>query len=128
MKILGVDYGSKRVGLAISDELGMLARELEVVDSKKCLERIKELLERETISKVVVGLPLGMGGQDTQKTTEVRKFVEFLAGKIAVPVETFDERMTTQMARSIPGGQKDVDSLAAQMILQMYLDSLRNTN
>lgn len=123
MRILGVDLGSKRTGLSVSDELGILARELEVVPFEKTLTRIKELVEELEVGKVVVGRPLGMSGQDTRKTQETKSFVEKLEKELPVPVETFDERMTTQMALKIQGGDRSTDSLAAQMILQMYLDS-----
>lgn len=127
MRILGVDCGTKRTGLAVSDELGILARELEVVTSDRALERIQELVSEMEIGRVVVGKPLGMSGQVTQKTQEVGEFTRLLESKLQIPVQTFDERMTTQMALKVPGGDKATDSLAAQMILQMYLDTLRNT-
>jgi len=126
MKIIGIDYGEKRIGLAISDETQMLARELEIVDPASVIKKLSELIEQEEIEKIVVGLPLNMSGQSTQKTEEVLAFVEKLKNKFSVPVETFDERLSSVMAGHLPGGHKNVDSLAAQIILQNYLD--RKTN
>jgi putative Holliday junction resolvase len=122
MRTLGIDYGSKRVGLAISDELGVLARELEVVANPQALSRIKQIITELEVGEIVMGLPIGLGGQDTQKTKEVQKFLDVLKKEVSVPVKAVDERMSTQMALKIPGGDRGTDSLAAQIILQTYLD------
>jgi putative Holliday junction resolvase len=122
MRTLGIDYGSKRVGLAISDELGVLARELEVVANPQALSRIKQIITELEVGEIVMGLPIGLGGQDTQKTKEVQKFLDVLKKEVSVPVKAVDERMSTQMALKILGGDRGTDSLAAQIILQTYLD------
>lgn len=127
MKILGIDYGTKRVGLAISDETQTLARELEIVSPSVVVKKIQELIDQESVVAVVVGLPLNMSGEETKKTKEIRSFLEKLKTKVSVPVETFDERLSSVMAGNLPGGNKNVDSLAAQIILQNYLDTKKAT-
>lgn len=126
MRILGIDYGEKRVGLALSDETETLARELKVLPAKQILPAIKSLVIDQKIGRIVVGLPLTMSGQDSIKTLEVREFVATLQKQIGIPVVTQDERLTTDMALNIPGGHKQVDSLAAQIMLQMHLDKQKS--
>lgn len=126
MKILGIDYGSKRVGLAISDESFTLARELTILSPKEFWEQIEELVKAETISRIIIGLPLNMSGGQTETTRNVQEFADRLEEKLRLPVEYMDERLSSQMAENMPGGKKNVDSLAAQIILQNYLDKIKN--
>lgn len=121
-KILGIDYGSKRVGLAISDETHTLARELNILSPKDFWAKILDLVEAETVGKIVIGLPLNMSGDDTQSTIYARQFAEKLKKVTELPVELMDERLSSAMAASVPGGTRSIDSLAAQIILQNYLD------
>lgn len=123
MRILGIDYGTKRVGLAISDESETLARELTILSLKQFWEEIAGIVESSEVLKIVVGWPLGMSGEMTMKTQEVEKFILKLEKKIPVRVVKFDERLSSQMAMKMPGGMSKVDSLAAQIILQNYLDT-----
>ena len=122
MKILGIDYGEKRIGLAISDETQTFARELEIVAPKEVMSKLQHLIEAEGIGTIVVGLPLNMDGQSTPKTEETKLFIETLKQRFSVPVEIFDERLSSKMAQTITGDNKNIDSLAAQIILQNYLD------
>lgn len=125
MRILGIDYGEKRIGLAVSDELGMLARELKIVSPKEFFKELAKLITEFEVETVVLGWPLNMSGEQTDKTREVGAFkleVERIAG---VPVILIDERWSSKMASNLPGGHKNLDSLAAQIILQNYLNSVR---
>jgi putative Holliday junction resolvase len=123
MKILGLDYGTKRIGVAISDELANFARELKIVPAGEFLEDLPQLLAEHEIGVIVLGLPLNMDGLDTDKTREARRFKETLESLSGLPVEFMDERLSSSMAENLPGGKADTDSLAAQIILQNYLDT-----
>ncbi len=122
MRILGIDYGTKRIGLAISDESYTLARELDIVSPKAFWATLPDILLLQEVEKIIVGLPLNMSGQDSEKTAEARAFKEKLEHTSKLPVEFMDERLSSVMAGNMPGGGKNVDSLAAQIILQNYLD------
>jgi len=122
MKILGIDYGEKRLGLAISDETQTFARELMILSPKEFYNQINQLILAHEISLIVLGWPLNMSGEETDKTREVKHFKEEVESKTGLPVEIMDERLSSQMAEHLPGGKKDVDSLAAQILLQNYLD------
>lgn len=122
MKILGIDYGEKRIGLALSDETQTLARELDIWSPEKFWKQIAELIAKEAIERVVVGLPLNMSGEKTQKSVEVQGFVDELSKLINPPVEVVDERLSSVMAQQIAGQSNNIDSLAAQIFLQNYLD------
>lgn len=123
MKILGIDFGTKRVGLAISDETAQFARELAIWSPEQFWTEIQSLIDSETIEVIVVGLPLNMSGEDSEKTEEARTFAERLKQTVHVPIELVDERLTSQMAEQIAGTSKNIDSLAAQIFLQTYLDN-----
>lgn len=126
MKILGIDYGSKRVGLAISDETLTLARELEIISPKEFFTKLPSLVKEEEISTIVLGLPLAMSGEDSMQTQNIREVKESIEKIVSVPVEFVDERLTSKWASEAPGGDKNIDSLAAQLILQNYLDKNKN--
>lgn len=122
MKILGIDYGTKRVGLAISDETQTLARELTILNPQQFWSQIEELISIEGIERIVLGLPLNMSGGNTASTELAQKFSDELQKRFPeTPVEFMDERLTSVMAESM-GRKTDIDSLAAQIILQNYLD------
>lgn len=125
MKILGIDYGTKRIGLAISDETQTLARELTILSPKEFWQKIKDLIEQEGVERVIVGLPLNMSGHDSDKTREVQQFYDQLGQQVNVPLEFMDERLSSSMAEGLPGGKQNIDSLAAQIILQNYLDKMK---
>lgn len=122
-RVLGIDYGTKRIGLAISDETRTFARELTILSPKDFWNEIKNICNENEVGDLVVGLPLGLDGKNTEKTKEVLAFVEEL--KKCLPelgVKTQDERLSSAMAKNLPGGKTKVDSLAAQIFLQNYLD------
>ena len=122
MKILGIDYGEKRIGLAVSDETLTLARELMILSPKEFWQQISAIISENQITKIVLGWPLNMSGEMTDKTREVESFKLKIQDETKLPVEVIDERLSSQMAQSISGQKKDLDSLAAQILLQNYLD------
>lgn len=132
MKLLGIDYGEKRIGLAISDELGF-AHELEVVanwNNEDLVEYLRQLVVREEIEKIVIGLPLNMNGEESDKAQDVREFAAMLENFLDKEVLFEDERWTTKMVdktlKEMKISQKEArvkkDMLAAKYILQGYLD------
>lgn len=128
MKILGIDYGTKRIGLAISDESLTLARELQISSPNEFWDEINNIVQNEEVEKIIIGLPLNMSGEDSQKTVEARGFAEKVATITGVDVELVDERLSSAMAQNISGQKNNLDSLAAQIILQNYLDRQKSQN
>lgn len=131
MKCLGLDYGKARVGLALGDTASKVAvgkGVLEGLSQNKLIAKIKAVVNLEQIDRVVIGLPLNMQGEPTQMTADVQLFVEKLRNHITVPIQTFDERLTSVMADRLlldhPTGSGKQDQVAAQIILQNYLDSV----
>lgn len=122
MRILGIDYGTKRIGLALSDELGLLARELSIVSPSDFFQNLAGLIAEYDIESIVLGMPHNMSGQDTDKTREVQAFKVKIEALSGLPVHAIDERLSSQMAEQISGSSKNLDSLAAQIILQNYLN------
>jgi putative Holliday junction resolvase len=120
--VLALDYGTARCGCAISDPTGTLARPLEAVEPPDPAV-IAELAAREEAERVIVGLPTTLGGKEGEQARLSREFAEELAKLLDVPVETYDERLTTRMAdRSArEGARADRDSLAAAHLLESYL-------
>lgn len=122
MRVLAIDYGTARCGCAISDPTGTLARPLAAVEPPDPAA-IAELASAEEADRVIVGLPTTLGGEEGEQAQLSRAFAEELAELLDVPVETYDERLTTRMAdRSAREGAKaDRDSLAAAHLLESYL-------
>lgn len=132
-RILGIDYGTKRVGLAISDPLGMLSTPLsiETVGSMEdAIKTVCRIARERAVEKIVVGMPINMNGTMGPIAMEVTRFVELLKPACGIAVETIDERLSTSMVERVlldadlsRGRRKEVrDKLAAQVILQGYLD------
>lgn len=123
MRVLALDHGSARCGAAISDPSGTLATPLSAVerpDTKNGLAAVARLAEESGAERIVVGLPLTLAGEEGEQALRARTFAERLAGKVSVPVELHDERMTTRLAERT-GGQGDADSRAAAHLLESYL-------
>jgi len=121
LKILALDYGSARTGVAVSDPSGTLARPLCTVDhagTEAGLARLRELVEQEGVERVVVGLPLTLRGTRGEQARETERFVDDLRDAVAVPIEIFDERFTTTLAGPGPGD----DARAAAHLLSSYLE------
>jgi putative transcription antitermination factor YqgF len=124
VKVLALDYGSARTGVAVSDPTGTVARPLGVVEaagSAPGLLRLAELVVAEGVERVVVGLPLTLRGERGAQAVETERFVETLRGVVDVPVETFDERFTTALAGSAPPSVAAEDARAAAHLLETYL-------
>lgn len=127
MRVLGLDYGSARCGCAVSDPTGTIVTPLEAVPrpaTRRGLSRLLELVRERDVARVVVGLPLSLGGGDTDQTRETRAFAEQLARRLGedVPVEMHDERFTTRIAQRMEGTfTADEDSRAAAHLLESWL-------
>ena len=122
MKVVAVDYGSARTGVAVSDPTGTLARPLGVVErasEEAGLQRLVDLIRAENAERVVVGLPLTLRGERGAQARETEAFVEALRAAVDVPVESFDERFTTKLAQTAPGPD---DARAAAHLLSSYLE------
>ncbi len=136
-RILGVDFGDTRTGLAVSDTLGMLANGIGYVESTwmvKTSQLVAEKAKEYGAAKIVVGLPVNMNGTHGPRADKAKEFAELLKADSGLPVELFDERCSTMAAHQILNftdtrGKKRkaaVDTLSAQIILQNYLDSHRS--
>ena len=125
MKIVAVDYGSARTGIAVSDPTGTLARPVGVIEragTEGGLERLVELIANEGAERVVVGMPLTLRGERGEQARETERFVDALRGALDVPVEGFDERFTTDLAEQDPGSRNlPADARAAAHLLTSYL-------
>jgi putative Holliday junction resolvase len=122
-RVLALDYGSARCGVAVSDPTGTLATPLEPVlrpGTKKGLQRLREVVAERGAERVVVGLPVSLRGSDSAQTTEVRQFADRLHAALDVPVELYDERFTTSLAQQA-GGTAALDSRAAAVLLDEWL-------
>ena len=125
MKVVALDFGRARTGVAVSDPTGTLARPLGVVEraaTEAGLARVAELLREEGAEHVVVGLPLTLRGERGEQARETEAFVEALRSAVDVPVETFDERFTTTLAESGNGSASALDARAAAHLLSDYLE------
>ena len=123
MRVLALDHGSARCGCAVSDPTGQLATPLEPVpspDSRRGLARLRDLVQELGAERVVVGLPLSLSGGESEQTVKARAFSERLAGAVSVPVELYDERLTTRLAART-GGRASEDSRAAAHLLEGWL-------
>ena len=135
MRILALDHGTRRIGVALSDELKMLAQPLEYIPAEPFagfLVRLKTLLAENEVELLLVGLPRNMNGSYGPAALKVQDFVAVLKGAIAVPIKTWDERLTSAQANRLliqanvrrDKRKEKVDKMAAAILLQSYLDSL----
>ena len=124
MRVLALDFGSARTGVAVSDPTGTVATPIGVVErggTKAGLARLAELVREQAAERVVVGLPLTMRGSRGAQAKETERFVEALRAVVDVPVEIFDERFTTTLATRT-GGASQEDARAAAHLLSSYLE------
>ena len=124
MKVLALDFGSARTGVAVSDPTGTLARPVGVVERAATdagLETVAELIRAEEAERVVVGMPLTLRGEHGEQARATAEFVEALRLLVTVPVETFDERFTTDLAEQTPSSAS-LDARAAAHLLSSYLE------
>lgn len=129
MRYLGIDYGTKRTGVAISDADGRIAVLKETIESEsqnETIARIKEIADAEQIDVIVVGMPKNMDGERTEMSDEVDRYIAKLRDHFTIPVQIADERLTTEMAKKLLHGVKPEkkDQVAAQILLQNFLDAI----
>jgi putative holliday junction resolvase len=124
VKVLALDYGAARTGVAVSDATGTIARPLGVVSraaTKGGLAELRSLVLRHEVERVVVGLPLTLRGEHGSQARETDAFVEALRGQLDVPVESYDERFTTGLAAAHGSDEAPEDARAAAHLLSSYL-------
>jgi putative Holliday junction resolvase len=135
MRILALDHGTKRIGIALSDELKMIAQPLEYVLTEPIADffvRLKEIIREKEVELILIGMPRNMDGSYGPAALKVQEFIAVLKDKVAIPIQTWDERLTSAQAQRflIQGGvrrqdrKQKVDKTAAAILLQSYLDSL----
>ena len=133
-RVLGLDYGERRIGLALSDPLGIIARPLTIIDRKETkdyISRISEIISEKKITSIVVGLPLTLKGHNSKQTEIVLAFIDQLQSELQIPILSIDERLSSMAAKkslqiqSVKTGHEKgrVDETAAAIFLQEYLDS-----
>ncbi len=136
MRVLGIDFGDKRIGLAISDKLCFTAQSLghyEKKNKKEDKKYFKELVSKYEISEIVIGLPLRLDGSQGQRVDKTKEFAEWLQKTLNLPIVFWDERLTTKQALKILSQQKMKqkkkknlkDQISATIILSSYLESKR---
>lgn len=135
-RILAIDYGKKRVGLAVTDPLKLIANGLDTVNTTETIDYLEKYLSREDVDKIVIGLPKQMSGEESESMKYIRPFVKKLEQKFpGMEIVFIDERFTSVLAHRamIDGGLKKkdrqnkalVDKISATIILQTYLESIR---
>lgn len=136
MRILALDHGTRRIGVAVSDELKMIAQPLEFIPAEpfaNVIERLKEIIRTKEVELILLGMPRNMDGSYGPAALKVQEFIAVLKDKIAIPIQTWDERLTSAQAQRflIEGNvrreqrKEKVDKTAAAILLQSYLDSLQ---
>jgi putative Holliday junction resolvase len=126
VKVLALDYGAARTGVAVSDATGTIARPVGVVEraaGEHGLEELRDLVVEHAADRVVVGMPVTLRGERGAQALETDAFVEALRGVVTIPVETYDERFTTALAVR-EGGTSAEDARAAAHLLQSYLERM----
>ncbi|OON95746.1 MAG: Holliday junction DNA helicase RuvA [Epulopiscium sp. Nele67-Bin005] len=140
MRILGLDYGTKTTGVAVSDPFGLTAQGLEIIrrtdefNIKPTIARIKELCEEYKVEKIVLGYPKNMDNSEGERCEQTKKFKQKLEGNLRLPVELWDERLSTVSAENMlisadmsrQKRKKVIDKVASTIILQNYLDANPN--
>jgi putative pre-16S rRNA nuclease len=124
VKVLALDYGRGRTGVAVSDPTGTIARPVGVVEragSETGLAQLVDLIRKHEVERVVVGLPLTLSGERGEQARETEAFMKTLAGATGVPVVPFDERFTTDLAEQMAAATADEDARAAAHLLSSYL-------
>lgn len=135
MRILGLDYGTKRIGIAVSDELKTIAQPLEFIPTEpfaSALNRLKEILREKEVELILIGMPRNMDGSYGPAALKVQEFAAALKSALTVPMHFWDERLTSTQANRFlidanvrrDQRKKKVDQTAAAILLQSYLDSV----
>ena len=137
MRVLALDAGEKRIGVAVSDPLGIIAQGVAVIarrDPETDLNEIKRIVEEYKADSVVIGMPINMDGTKGKSAEKVNEFVERLKGRLSIPVYTYDERLSTKESEkflisanvSRKKRKQVIDKMAAQLILESYLERLKH--
>jgi len=134
-RIMAIDYGARRIGIALTDPLKMFAKPYIVLENKgrrQFLEELEEIIKEQSVSEIILGYPIGESGQTTKKTLEIEKLHKFLSGKLSVEIILHDERFSTidaneelkKLGYNYMEAKKVIDMVAASMILKSYLKNL----
>ncbi|MFA6355961.1 MAG: Holliday junction resolvase RuvX [Candidatus Omnitrophota bacterium] len=137
MRVLGLDFGEKRIGVAVSDPLGIIAQGVTVIERKTIeedLKAINAIISEYGAESIVVGMPINMDGTKGKSADKVTEFVEVLKASAGIPVATYDERLSTKESEkflissdvSRRKRKNVIDKVAAQLILESYLERLKN--
>lgn len=137
MRVLALDAGEKRIGVAVSDPLGIIAQGVTVIvrkDPETDLNEIKKIVEEYKADSVVIGMPVNMDGTKGKSAEKTNEFVEVLKGRLSIPVHTYDERLSTKESEkflisadvSRKKRKQVIDKMAAQLILESYLERLKH--
>jgi len=132
-RILGLDHGDRRIGLALSDPLQIIAKPFETIDlkfAKNIFDLLNSIIKEQNVEKIIVGYPITLKNKFSIQTKKVLKFVELLKKNVQIEVKLYDERLTSQIAQKslimqeVKTGhnKEDVDKTAAAVFLQNYLD------
>ncbi len=135
-RLLGVDFGARRVGLALSDRTGLIAQGMETIEVEntgEILNAIASVVEAEQVLEVILGMPVNMDGTKGKMADQVEAFADLLKDRVSCAVRTWDERLTSvsarramhEMGRGTRGNKGDLDRIAATLLLQNYLDYRR---
>jgi len=133
-RILAIDYGLKRTGIAVTDPLQIIATALETVETSTLINFLKNYFQKETVDEVIIGMPKKLNNEDSDTAAEIRKFIALFKKNFAsMRIKEVDERFTSSMAQQamITGGMKkkdrqvkgNVDKISATLILQSYMQS-----
>jgi putative Holliday junction resolvase len=135
MRILALDHGTVRIGVAISDEMKVIAQPMEFIDAEpfaNFLTRLKEIIRDKQVEQILVGMPRNMDGSYGPAAEKVREFINVVKDAVAIPIKTWDERLTSAQANRFliqadvrrEKRKEKVDKTAAAILLQSYLDTL----
>lgn len=125
MRHLGIDYGAKRIGVALSDVGGRIAFPYSVIHRRGNIfifDQISALIKQEGVEIIVIGLPLGMDGEETQESGRVREFAKELGTKTSLPIALENEMFSSRMVKDAGVAKEHVDEASAALVLQSYLD------
>jgi putative holliday junction resolvase len=133
-RVLAIDYGRRRIGLAVSDELGVTARPLATMERKnrrEDLRRLRDLARKSQVSAILVGYPIHMSGESGEMSIEAEQFAARIRKELGLPVKLQDERLTSWEAEQVAqelglGKNADIDSLSAAILLREYLNNSQN--
>ncbi len=128
MRYLGIDFGQKRIGVALSDVGGRIAFPKKVIFNRGndyVAQQLRTIVEEESVEKIIVGLPLSLDGKETQESGLIRQFTEFFKVQISIPIEFENEMLTTHMVQKMGVTKEHTDEAAAALILQSHLDKYK---